>query len=272
MCYVASMSTAWPRIAMIAGSGIAQAIPREHIRSIVPMTTIAGLPALHVAGHRAEFAIVQLDAGWHSPTTVVDILIAMGRTHLYEGRPTEDVVAVVRWLANQGCTHLILTNAAGGLHPRLRVGDLLCSSDLWNTTGRFVTLPTPKPTPKPTPNTRQAVLDPEWRHATVTQCMQMGIALHQGTYVSVLGPSYETRAEIRMYRRMGADVIGMSTALEAATAASMGMKVLSLSLVTNVLSDTTQRHLHHDEVLAAGSAGAQTMWQAVNAAVRAVIA
>lgn len=252
----------WPRIAMIAGSGIAQAIPQESIQSVVPMDSQPGLPPIHVAGHRAEFARTRVQRAESATPQTVDILVAMGRTHLYEGRSVPDVVAVVRWLALQGCSHLILTNAAGGLHPSLQVGNLLCASDVWNATGRHVA--------SPSHPLRQPVLDPEWRARTLTQCANEGVRLLQGTYISVLGPSYETRAEIRMYRKMGADVIGMSTALEAETAATLGMKVLSLSLVTNVLSDAVQRHLNHDEVLAAGSAGAASLWQAVTAAVRAV--
>lgn len=218
------------------------------------MSAFPDLPHFHVEGHRSEFVMSSIDG--------TDVVIAMGRSHLYEGWQPDAIGAVIRRLAAQGCTHVLLTNAAGGLHPFLQVGDIVLATDVWNTTGRRC-------------NTTQAgrspILTHAWREATHLLCIQRGIPVRQGTYVSVMGPSYETRAEIRMYRRMGADVIGMSTAIEAECAHAQGMKVMAASIVTNLLSDSAITHVDHHDVLDAGRQGASHMWSVVRAAAKAAI-
>lgn len=241
----------WPRVAVIAGSGLAAAIPEDCIVDRRSMSEIPGLPPIHVAGHQSDLVIVDIE-GRHA-------VIALGRTHLYEGYSPAAITAMVQTMAGKGCTHLLLTNAAGGLHPTLRVGDVVVVQDVMNATGREL--------PANDVHRTTEIIDQRWSSAILKQGTADGVLLRSGIYVSVLGPSYETRAEVRMYRRMGATVIGMSTVLEAECAHRNHMHVGILSLVTNVLSDTHIHHLDHLHVVEAGKQGAQRIWATIKAAI-----
>lgn len=241
----------WPSIAVIAGSGLAAAIPNECVVDRCPMSEIPGLPSIHVAGHQSDLVIVEIEGR--------RAVIALGRTHLYEGYSPTAITSMTQTMAARGCTHLLLTNAAGGLHPSLHVGDVVVVRDLLNATGREL---------PPTGMYRTTdIIDQQWSAAIVQQGVADGILLQSGIYVSVLGPSYETRAEVHMYRRMGASVIGMSTVLEAECAQRNQMRVGVLSLVTNVLSDTHIHQLDHQHVVEAGKQGAQRLWSTMKAAI-----
>jgi len=238
-------------IAIVAGSGIANAIPDDAVVAHQPIGDFLGTTAPTVAGHGSDVVTVDVDGR--------TALIALGRQHLYEGASSADVCRFVDVVADLGYTHLLLTNAAGGLHPLARVGDLVLGSDLINATNR-----------KPPTHPEQRIthlLDPDWGERIEARARDLGIRLQRGVYVSVLGPSYETRAEIRMYRKMGADVIGMSTVLEAHHARSRGMSVATLSLVSNVLSDVDTPPIDHAHVVEAGRQGAQALWTAMKSAI-----
>jgi len=238
-------------LAVIAGSGIADAIPADVITRRRPMAEVVGGSAPSVAGHGSD--IVEISVEGRRAT------IALGRVHLYEGASPADVCAMVDHLANEGCTHLLLTNAAGGLHPLLRVGDLVVASDLLNATYHQ---------PPSHPDVRDTeVLDRAWSDRLAAEARDRGVATRRGTYVSVLGPSYETRAEIGMYRTMGADVIGMSTVLEARHARTRGLCVAVASVVTNVLSNVQTPALDHAHVIAAGRDRSAHLWTLIKSAI-----
>jgi purine-nucleoside phosphorylase len=176
------------------------------------------------------------------------VLLFLGRTHLYEGRGVEPVVHGVRTAAAAGVRTVVLTNAAGGLAPTHRVGQAVIISDHLNLTARsplvgatFVDLTTLY-----SPRLRELArrIDPE---------------LTEGVYAALPGPHYETPAEIRMLRTLGADLVGMSTALEAIAARAAGLEVFALSMVTNAAAGITGEELDHQEVLAAGRAAADTL-------------
>jgi purine-nucleoside phosphorylase len=175
-------------------------------------------------------------------------LVLLGRTHLYEGHGVEPVVHGVRTAAAAGCRTVVLTNAAGGIREGLRVGEPVLISDHLNLTSlsplvgpRFTDL-TDLYSPRLRAIARE--IDPE---------------LTDGVYVGLPGPHFETPAEIRMFRTLGADLVGMSTVLEAIAARADGVEVFGLSLVTNLAAGMTGEPLDHHEVLAAGAAAAGRM-------------
>lgn len=176
------------------------------------------------------------------------VLVLLGRTHLYEGRGTDAVVHGVRTAAAAGCRSVVLTNAAGGLRADMSVGDPVLISDQLNLTARSP-LVGPRFTDltdlySPTLREKARAIDP---------------TLAEGVYAGLPGPHFETPAEIRMLRGLGADLVGMSTVLEAIAARAEGLDVLGLSLVTNLAAGMTGEPLDHHEVLAAGAAAAERM-------------
>lgn len=176
------------------------------------------------------------------------VLVFLGRTHLYEGHGPDATTMAVRTAAASGCRVVILTNAAGGLNPAWTPGTVVLICDHLNLTGtsalhgpNFVDM--------------TAVYDTELRAA----CRSIEPALPEGVYAQVRGPQYETPAEIAMIRTIGGDLVGMSTALEATAARAAGMRVLGLSLVTNLAAGMTGDALDHGEVLTTAAASATRM-------------
>ena len=197
------------------------------------VTDLPGFAPPAVAGHSGRVRSVTV-AGRR-------VLVFLGRTHLYEGRGVAAVAHAVRVATAAGCGTVILTNAAGGLRPGMAIGDAVLLSDHLNLTARsplvgarFVDL-----TDLYSPRLRALVRDAD-------------PSVSEGVYAALPGPHFETPAEIRMLRALGADLVGMSTALEAIAARAEGAEVLAISLVTNLAAGLTGASLDHEEVLAAG--------------------
>ncbi len=173
------------------------------------------------------------------------MLAFLGRTHLYEGRGVEPVVHGVRVAAAAGCRTVVLTNACGGLRPGMAVGDPVLISDHINLTGR-------------TPLVGPRFVDLTDLYSPRLRALVASIdpSITEGVYAAFPGPQYETPAEIRMAGTLGADLVGMSTALEAIAAHAEGCEILGLSLVTNLAAGLSGEKLDHAEVLAAGQASA----------------
>lgn len=239
-----------PKIAVVTGSGIQHSFP---VAAEVPYAHIKGMPVPGIHGHLGK--LQQVDVS-NTP-----VLIFCGRAHLYEGGSVQDTGAAVSLMAQMGITHLILTNAVGSLRPKFKTADIVLATD--------VIPPIPNPFHSIRGKGASAVfaIDSEWRQRTLQQALTSGIALQQGTYVQVLGPQYETRAEIRMYRRMGADVIGMSTATEALIAWDYGIKTQILSLVTNMLSDVATPTISHAHVIEKAQQAAQTVASVITSSI-----
>jgi purine-nucleoside phosphorylase len=204
----------------------------------------AGLPVSSVPGHAGKFVCGTL-AG-------APVLLMMGRVHLYEGHPPRAVTAGLRWMAGQGITRLILTNAAGTLNPDFPPGTWMMLADHLNLTGTsplegadFVDL--------------SAAYDPAWRAEFRNAALASVMPLHEGVYAGLRGPQYETPAEIRMLRHLGADAVGMSTVLETIQARSLGLPVAAFSCLTNWAAGISPTPLDHHEVLATGQQAAQAM-------------
>lgn len=199
----------------------------------LPVTELPGFHAPGVAGHPGRLRVVR--AGERR------VLVLLGRTHLYEGLGVDPVVHAVRTAAAAGAAVVVLTNGCGGVREGLVPGQPVLISDHLNLTGcsplvgaRFVDL-----TDLYTPRLRAL-------------CRSVDPALEEGVYAALPGPHYETPAEIRMLRTIGADLVGMSTALEAIAAREAGLEVLGVSLVTNLAAGLSGGPLEHAEVLAAG--------------------
>lgn len=232
-----------PAQAVVLGSGLSQAIEAFPIRLRLAYSAIPHFPRLSVAGQRGEMAL----AGENNPT-----LFLLGRCHVYEGRSLEEIALPVRALALAGIRTLLLTNAAGSLRPSLQPGRLCLIRDQLHLlpasplrgeeAGAFGPLHLPG----------AGLYDPALAAALLQAARREKIPLAQGVYAAVPGPQYETPAEAQMLRRLGADLVGMSTADEALAARQMGMRVAALSLLTNFAGAAGD----HEEVLRVGKEGA----------------
>jgi purine-nucleoside phosphorylase len=230
-------------VAVVMGSGWAPAADAfGPTLATVAIADLPGFAAPTAVGHGGEIRSVQVGD--------CRVLLFLGRTHLYEGRGVDPVVHGVRTAAVAGARTVVLTNAAGGLAPEHRIGQAVVISDHLNLTARsplvgatFVDL-----TNLYSPRLRELArrIDPD---------------LTEGVYAALPGPHYETPAEIRMLRTLGADLVGMSTALEAIAARAAGLEVFGLSMVTNAAAGITGEELDHQEVLAAGKSAAGRLGQ-----------
>ena len=223
-------------IAFVLGSGLGAFAERIERARRIPYDAIEGMPRSRVAGH-AGALVVGTIAG-------ARVLAQQGRVHLYEGWSPSEVTRAVRAFASLGCRALVLTNAAGGLRREWKPGTLMAIADHVNLQGRI-----------PLASSERAfgeVWDDELRAALHAAARDASIELAEGVYAGLLGPSYETPAEIRMLRSFGADAVGMSTVAEALAARASGARVCGVSLITNFAAGITGEPLSHEEVLAAG--------------------
>lgn len=237
----------WPRapqVAIVLGTGM-HCLSRDlAIEAEFPYAEIPGFPRSTAPGHRGRLLCGTLPACGDLPAVMLD-----GRWHLYEGYSADDVTVAVRTLARLGLRTLVLLNAAGGLNPRLRVGDLVIVDDHLNFHFQVPALPWTSATRGPCH--ARPIYDPDLAHAAASAACRLGIPAQRGVYAAMQGPSYETRAEYRMLRQLGADVVGMSTVPEALTAAHLGLRVLAISTVTNVPFVDHGGHTSGDAVLEA---------------------
>ncbi len=231
------------QIAIVLGSGLNSLVEEPARENIIPYSEIGGLPRSSVKGHLNRFVLGEV-AG-------VRVVFAQGRVHLYEGYCAQDVTAGVRFLARAGIERLILTNAAGSTNPDFTPGSWMMITDHLNLTGT-----TPLLGGKQFVDLNHAY-SPSWRKRFAEAAQTLGLTLHQGVYASVLGPQYETPAEVKMLRHLGAEAIGMSTVCETIQARALGLEVAGFSCLTNWAAGLHPAPLSHDEVLATGAAGSK---------------
>lgn len=225
-----------PKVGIIAGSGIHAAFEGVRLLHRIPYGELPVLPRTTISGHPGELFL----------GTIANVPVAAfgGRFHLYEGYSVADIVTPIVLLHHLGVKHVVLTNAAGGLNPRLAVGDLVLVYDVINMT--FHSLSSHG-------RGQRFTLATAWRTHLQAAAIAAGIPVTEGTYIAVHGPSYETPAEVRFFRRLG-DCIGMSTVHELEAIERLGMEAVVLSLVTNTLSDLPRvATLSHAEVIAAAN-------------------
>jgi purine-nucleoside phosphorylase len=232
-----------PRTMVVLGSGAGHLVDALQGPVEVPFTDIPGFPAAGAPGHAGRFVV----GSWGD----APVLVQAGRYHVYEGHDEDVVAAPVRTAARLGVETLVLTNAAGGLDPSLEPGDLVLLEDHLNFMFRG-----PLRGPVRRDEARFPDMshpwDPELRTRALEVGWRRGIALRQGVYAGVTGPSYETAAEVRMLRRLGGDVVAMSVIPEILAARPLGLRCLGLSLVTNKGTGYGREPLSHDDVVAAG--------------------
>ncbi|MEU0565485.1 purine-nucleoside phosphorylase [Nonomuraea sp. NPDC005983] len=230
-------------VALVMGSGwVPAADALGATVAEIPFTDLPGFAAPAVAGHGGKIRVVRTEAGRSA-------LAFLGRSHLYEGRDVESVVHGVRTAAAAGVGTVVLTNAAGGLRPETQnVGDPVLISDHINMTGA-----------NPITGTTFLDLTEVYSRRLRALVREVDPEIAEGVYAAFRGPTYETPAEIRMLRTLGADLIGMSTVLEAIAAREAGLDVLGISLVTNPGAGLASEPLNHEEVLEVGRATAARM-------------
>lgn len=240
------------RLGLVLGSGLkdfARAVARPHE---VPFAAVPGWPKPRVEGHGGALVVGEV-AG-------LPVACLTGRVHLYEGWSPADVVRAVRTLRRLGVPDFLLTNAAGGIGDELSAGDLMLITDHLNLTGQSPLVGAHEAAFGPRFPDQSHVYAPRLR-ALLQQC---GARLRPGVYAGLLGPSYETPAEVRMLRALGADAVGMSTVHEAIALNAMGAGVCGLSLISNLAAGIADHVLSHDEVTAAGAAAAATLTAVVS--------
>ncbi len=249
-----------PRVALLLGSGWAGAAHAEVVRDAVDVdyAQLPAFPALAVGGHAARVRLGTLGGR--------AVAVLLGRAHAYESGQAHAMRGAVRTLARLGCRVLVQTNAAGSLHTSMPPGSLMVLSDHLN-------LPQRSPLVHERDDSRFVDLrdayDPALR-ALARRCAQArGLTLHEGVYAWVMGPQFETPAEIRMLRALGADAVGMSTVPETILARHAGLRVLALSLVTNLacgVGDEALSHAHTLQAAQHAGADASALVQAIVAA------
>ncbi len=234
-----------PETALVLGSGLGGFARQIQVEAEIPYEEIPGFPVSTVAGHAGKFLFGYAGG--------VPVAAMAGRVHYYEGYSMREAVTPVRVLKLLGAKKLILTNAAGGINLDFHPGDLMLLEDQIST---FVPSPLIGENPEelgPRFPDMSRIYDPQLNAAVLEAARELGLELKRGVYLQCGGPNYESPAEIRMFRALGADAVGMSTACEAIAARHMGMRVCGISCITNMASGILPQPLDHAEVQKAAS-------------------
>ena len=248
--YIRTAADIAPAIGIILGSGLGNFAERIHDATRIPYAEIPHFPTSTVQGHSGHLVIGTI-AG-------VPVAVMQGRVHAYEGYPLSQVTFPTRVLGLLGCKTLIVTNAAGGVNTSYKQGLLVAISDHINLTGTNAALGPNEPRFASLPGAGQRFFDmsaaysPRLRALAVAEAARQGFQLAEGVYLAVLGPSFETPAEIRAFRTLGADLVGMSTVHEVIVARHMGLEVLGISLVTNMAAGVLNEIIQHEDVMDVG--------------------
>ena len=233
-----------PAIGLVLGSGLGAFARSLEKATAIPYGEIPRFPVSTAIGHRGELVVGHCQG--------VPVAVMSGRAHYYEGYTMQQVVFPVRVLGRMGVKTLILTNAAGSVNVNYKPGELMVLSDHINLMGS---------NPMIGPNDDELgqrffdmseTYDPHLREIAEKACWKAGVTVRKGVYLALSGPSYETPAEIRMLRTLGADAVGMSTVPEAIAARHMGIRVLGISCITNMAAGVIKKPLDHREVLEVG--------------------
>jgi len=230
-----------PDVAIVLGSGLSIFADRIHNQTIIPYSDIPFFHASTVPGHSGHLVVGNLASG-------ARIAALCGRSHLYEGIDVSEIVHPTRTIAAWGCKTMIFTNAAGGITEGYSPGDLMLITDHINMTG---TNPLVGPIDRELGERfidMSHAYDPKIQNIISNVAHHHSISLKKGVYLSLLGPSYETPAEIRAYQRWGADAVGMSTVLEVIAARQRNINVAGISCITNLAAGIQTTPLNHQEV------------------------
>ena len=234
-----------PELGVILGSGLGAYAECLTDARVVPYAEIPHMPNAAVLGHAGNLVV-----GSRRGKRIVAL---QGRAHLYEGCTPDEVVFGVRLIGALGVRKLVVTNSAGAISTSLDVGDLMVISDQLNLTGTSSLRGANDDRLGPRFVDMNAAFDPEWIDLGQRIAFEQGFELKRGVYAGVLGPAYETPAEVRMLRSFGADAVGMSTVLEVLAARHMGLRVLGISCISNLGSGMGEGPLSHEEVVETGA-------------------
>ena len=237
-----------PRVGLVLGSGLGVLVDELEDAVTIPYADIPGFRVGTVSGHAGALSLGTLDG--------VPVACFQGRSHVYEGIEPSAVTIPIRTLRLLGAEILVLTNAAGSLRPEAAAGSLVALTDHINMQGfnPLVGLNDEEVGPR-FPSLAEAY-DPELRAGLHAVADELGTPLHDGVYLAVSGPSFETPAEIRAFRTLGADLVGMSTVPEAIVARHCGLRVAAISVVTNLAEGMGDVALSHEQTLEEGRRGA----------------
>jgi purine-nucleoside phosphorylase len=246
LAWVRGQTDLAPAVGVILGSGLSGFADRLEGAVTIPYEQIPGFPASRVAGHPGRLVVGELRADGGA----VPIVAMQGRVHAYEGWSPEDVGFGARVLCGLGIRALLVTNAAGGVNPGYAPGELVRIVDHLNLSGQNPLVGDNDERLGPRFPDLSDAYDPRLGDLLDEAARELGLPLHRGVYACLLGPAYETPAEIRMLRLLGADLVGMSTVPEVIVARHMGVPVAGISVVTNHAAGLSRRKLSHEEVAA----------------------
>jgi purine-nucleoside phosphorylase len=233
-----------PKIGMVLGSGLGAFADQLTSATRIPYAQIPTFPRSTAIGHAGQMVIGNVGG--------ISVAAMQGRVHLYEGYSAKEVAFPVRVFARMGIRAVVLTNAAGGINPEYKQGALVAVSDHINLQGHNPLVgPNDDRLGPRFPDMTKAYWKP-YREATIEEARKLGMTVYQGVYAAMLGPSYETPAEIRYLRAIGADLVGMSTVNEVVVAVHAGLRVLAISCVTNMAAGILDKPINHEEVLETG--------------------
>ena len=235
-----------PTLGIVLGSGLGSFAQKVEQPTAIPYAEIPHFPQSTVPGHGGRLLVGAISG--------VPVAVMQGRVHAYEGYSSEEVTFPIRVLGCLGVKTLVLTNAAGGINEAFRQGQLVLISDHINLSGRNPIAGLHDERFGPRFFDMSEAYSARLRALARDAAEDMNLDLEEGVYVSVLGPSFETPAEIRAFRTMGADLVGMSTVQETIAARQMGIEVLGISCVTNLAAGIQSTPLSHEEVLETGRA------------------
>jgi purine-nucleoside phosphorylase len=234
-----------PAIGLVLGSGLGAFADELDRRTDIPYAEIPGWPHSTAVGHAGKLIVGKLGE--------LDVAVMAGRAHLYEGYSMPQVTYGVRVLHSIGTRSMVFTNAAGGINLALERGGLVLISDHINLQGGNPLVGPNDDSLGPRFPDMSEAYSKAYRSIAKQVAIELCVHLPEGVYAAMLGPSYETPAEIRYLRAIGADVVGMSTVPEVIVANHMGMKVLGISCVTNMAAGILPQKIHHEEVLETGA-------------------
>ena len=249
--FIESVATVRPRMAVVLGSGLGAFADSLENPSVINYHDIPDWPRSTAVGHAGKLVIGTIEG--------LPVAALAGPPHLYEGYSAQQVVFGIRTLSRFGVDSLVLTNAAGGINPGYRPGQLVLISDHINLTGQNPLTGSNDESSGPRFPDMSEAYSKQYRGIAKKAGSDMGLDLAEGVYAALPGPSYETPAEIRYLRTIGADLVGMSTVPEVIAANHMRMKVLGISCVTNFAAGVTDQKLDHKEVLEVGAQIKDTM-------------
>ena len=242
--FIQSKTKSRPRVAVVLGSGLGAFADELSAAKRIPFDAIPGFPRSTVQGHSGQL-VIGTGAG-------VPMAVMQGRVHLYEGYSPKEVVFPMRVLGRLGIQAVILTNAAGAINRDYSQGALVVLRDHINLQGTNPLIgPNDERWGPRFPDMSQAY-GRAYREIALREAKQIGLQVHEGVYAALCGPSFETPAEIRYLKTIGADLVGMSTAFEVIVARHMGIRVLGISCVTNMAAGILDQPLTHAEVMETG--------------------